>query len=440
MNADLRDKILHNIKFSVEEEENLKRAVSRFIRKLNRAKKKLNYDCDFFIGGSFGKGTYLKGNFDVDIFCMYNQNYEDEKLSENLSNILDEANLKYKKQKGSRDYYSLFYGRGKNKILYEIIPNRKIVSISEGINSTDYSPSHVNFLKEKIKENPIIADEIRLTKQFLKAKSLYGAESYIGGFSGHVIDILITYYGSLDNFIKNAKLWEEETFIDINSFYDSEDEAYEVLGEDKKSNLILIDPILKNRNAARALSNEKYSEFILKCQRIDVLEERDFIIEYQRFSDILDNIRGFTKKNNLKAVIYDFKFKIESESEDIVGSKLLKIHKKTQKFFEDYEFRVFLNDFHINIKEGRCLMIFLFEKIKLANVKKIYGPKVFMKPAVEAFLKGRDSYFIEDSRVCVYEKRVISTVEEIYKLTINDFRNFLQKDLSFLTSLRVRKY
>ena len=92
-----------------------------------------------------------------------------------------------------------------------------------------------------------------MAKQFFKSKSLYGAESYINGFSGHVLDILISNYSSLQNLILQAKTWQEVTFIDINSQYRDFEQASETLNSDKLSNLIVIDPIIKERNAAKAL-------------------------------------------------------------------------------------------------------------------------------------------------------------------------------------------
>ncbi len=440
MDNNVRRKILQKIKVSSTEMNDFELRVEKFRKKLKRAAKKLNFDCDFFVGGSFGKGTYLKGKFDVDIFCRFSCKYADETLSDKLREILDFLKLKYKKQKGSRDYFSFEYGKPKDKILFELIPNFRINDLSEGVNSTDYSPMHVLFLKEKIAQNPNLSDEIRLAKQFFKAKELYGAESYINGFSGHVLDILITYYGSLENLIEDAKNWSEEKYIDIKSYYKDLDEALDSIGQDKRSNLILIDPILMDRNAARALSNEKYCEFIMICQRLKELSLEDFEIKKASVSEVIENAKKFAKDNSLKLIVYEFKFKIMGESEDIVGSKLLKINKKTKKYFEDYDFRIFLNDFFIDISLGSCLMIFMFEKIQLSRVKKIHGPKVFMKEAVDAFLRSRDIYFIEDSRVCVYDTRVILKIDDIYKLKLEDFGEFLAKDISFVKSLVVKRF
>lgn len=436
MDKALRDNILSKIKPNLVEQEALEGIVKRFITRLRRSSKRLNYNCSFFVGGSFGKGTYLKGTSDIDIFCRFDLSYLDSNLSDYLKKILDEAKIKYKKQKGSRDYYSCRYVSKGVSVIFELIPNRNVSNVSEILNSTDVSPFHVTFLKSKIQENPQLQDEIRLTKQYFKANGLYGAESYINGFSGHSIDILIIYYGSLKELIKAGRSWVEEVFIDVNNFYANKNEGIKNIGSDKVSNLILIDPIIKERNAAKALGNDKFCEFVLLCNRFSEFKLENFEVFKPDVKLVQVEAKEFAKKNNLKPLIYKFKFEIKDESEDIVGSKLLKLNKKLKNYFEASEFDIFLNDFFIDIKKGYCLMIFLFEKINMPKVKKVVGPKVFMVDAAKSFLKNRSYYFIEDSKICVYETRVVQKLPLASNLDLEYFTKLLGKDISFVKYIR----
>ena len=54
--------------------------------------------------------------------------------------------------------------------------------------------------KKKIKGK--ILDEIRLAKAFCHANGCYGAESYIKGFSGYALELLVYHYGSFQKFVK----------------------------------------------------------------------------------------------------------------------------------------------------------------------------------------------------------------------------------------------
>jgi len=439
MDESIKNKVLSLIKPTESEHQDFEKVVLKLVRKIKKSAKKLDLKCDPVIGGSFGKGTYLKGSSDVDIFCRFDPSYEDSKLSSFLEIILVDAKVKYKKQKGSRDYFSGVFGSREFKITFEVVPNKKVDDVIATKNSTDLSPFHVDFLKSKIKDNVNLTDEIRLAKQFFKAKKLYGAESYINGFSGHVIDILIVKYGSLENLLEAARTWREKTYIDINEFYEDYEEAQPALGEDKESCLVLIDPIIKDRNAARALSDENYHTFLFVANNVKNLSFEDFVVETIEFADKIKESINFSKENNLKHIIYKLSFDAKNESEDIVGSKLKKLHKKLNVYFESFDFVIFSNEFYIDIKKGVCLLIFMFEKVTLPKVKILKGPKTFMNDAIDIFLKNRGEFFILDDRVCVYEKRRVLKVDEVYKLDFNDFEKMLARKINFVRRVKIYK-
>jgi tRNA nucleotidyltransferase (CCA-adding enzyme) len=441
MDEVLKKRILSLVMPTAEENTEFVKVAEKLVRKIKKIANKLDIKCSPYIGGSFGKGTYLKGNSDVDIFMRFDKSYNDSDLSKFLEKILIDSKIKYKKQKGSRDYFSGKFGPKEFRIEFEFVPNRFVIKKSEAVNSTDLSPLHVEFLKLKEKMDSSLTDEIRLAKQFFKAQDLYGAESYIGGFSGHVIDILIMTFGSLDKLIENGKTWESQMYIDINKVYKDFHEAALALGDDKNSSLVIIDPIISNRNAARALSEENYSRFLLVCNRMGSLDESDFTIVKKDFTEIMDSHKLFCKTNNLKLVMYKITFSVKGESEDIVGSKLKKLHGKLFKYFDSLDFRIFNDEFFVDIKGGVCLFCFDFEKITLPSVKVLKGPKTFMTDAIVSFLKGRDSqYFIREDRICIYDKRRITDLNEVINFDKEELQKMLFKNIDFVKTVRVKKF
>lgn len=440
MDVILREKILNKIKPSFEEDVLRRKLVDEFILTLEDSSQKLGLKCDFLIGGSFGKGTYLKGASDVDVFVSFDLKYDDSKLSSYLQKILDLTNIEYVKQKGSRDYFSYLFQEGKVEIKFEFVPNRRIKTLRDVLNSTDVSPLHVDFLKKKAMNNSELFDEIRLAKQFFKAKKLYGAESYINGFSGHIIDILIAYYGSLENLLCDAKNWKEMQYIDINEFYKSFDDAKKKIDFDKISKLVIVDPIIKTRNAARALSDQNYYKFLLVAQNFDILRERDFEVVKFDLVKVISGAKKYAKSGNLKALFYTINFEVGEHSEDIVGSKLLKLNHKLESYFEAYDFDVFKNEHFIETKLGVALFVLFFEKKELSKFKKVTGPFVYMSDAVRNFTKSRDFYFVEDSRIYGYDIREFLKVEQISKITISDARDLVGRDISFIKSIKIMKY
>ncbi|MEM1805076.1 MAG: nucleotidyltransferase domain-containing protein, partial [Nanopusillaceae archaeon] len=187
--------ILDKIRPKKDEREKVYEIINEFIELLETE------GLEIFLGGSFAKDTWLSGDYDVDLFILFEK--EDQKMSNIIEEVLMKKKLDYQRIKGSRDYFRVVY-KGIN---FELVPILKIKSISEAKNITDLSPFHVDYILKKIK-NTNLNDEIRLLKAFMKAKHLYGAESYMRGFSGYVCELLIIYYKSFYNLIRNAVLWK----------------------------------------------------------------------------------------------------------------------------------------------------------------------------------------------------------------------------------------
>lgn len=440
MDKGLKEKVLKKIKPDEKERSKREEIVELFLSELSKAKDAKKYDCDFFIGGSFGKDTYLKGSSDVDVFVRFAKTYDDSKLSVMLERMLDVSKFKFRKLKGSRDYFCIDFKERGFELKIEVVPNKRIDKIFEVVNSTDVSPLHVEFLRGKIEENPKIRDEIRLAKQYFKAKKLYGAESYIGGFSGHVIDILIAYYGSLKNLIYDAKNWGERTVIDINKLFKSEREALDNIDSSKHSNLIVVDPIIKERNAARALFEENYFRFLVIANNFDEFRESDFEVVKFNLHKAIKGAKKFAKVNGLSAYFYVFKIELGEISEDIAGSKLLRLNKRLEKYFEGFDFTVFKNDFFIDLSQGVCLFSLMFENTKISGLKKVVGPFVYMKDALSKFIKDKEYYFVEGNRLYSYEKRLFTRVDEVNKFKVDDFESMLGKDLDFVKKVKIFKY
>lgn len=439
MDTSLRNKILKHIKPSKQEHEKREKVVEKIIKVLEKSAKDLNYQCSFFIGGSFGKNTYLRTSSDVDIFARFSQKYDDDKISIYLNKILTHSKFDFKKQKGSRDYYSLEFKEKNFYLKVEVVPNRFINNIKDMLNSTDISPLHVEFLRNKAKKNKDVFDEIRLAKQFFKSKRLYGAESYINGFSGHVIDILIVNYGSLKNLIVDAKNWGNEHFLDVGGFYRDSSEALNRMDSSKLSSLVVVDPINPQRNAAKALSQENYFKFLIVAQNFDEFRENDFEIIKFDLMKTISGARKFAKMNNLKSYFFIFKLDLGEVSEDIAGSKLLKLSKKIESHFKSYDFETFKSDFFIDIKQNECLFSFLFERIELCSLKRVKGPFAYMSEAVLKFIEGKEYYFLMGDRIYSYEKRKYRIVDDLIEFDMKKLEKLLGGSLEFVSSFKIRR-
>ncbi len=444
MDVKLKSEILEKIKPTETEHSIMQTEVDNILNQLKESAKQQKIDCTFYIGGSFGKNTYLKNSSDVDLFIRFDFKHKDNTLSEKAEQILKNTNIKYQKQKGSRDYFSfqIYNKQLKKNINFELVPNYNITKqadVKKAKNSTDVSPLHVEFLNKKAKTNSNLRDEIRLAKLFFKSKELYGAESYIQGFSGHIIDILIAKYGSLENLIKDAKNWEETKYIDINNFYKNEKEALKKIEKDKISKLIIVDPIIKTRNAAKALSNKNYNKFLFIAKTFESFTKSDFIVKKFNHHKTIKATKKFAKANNLKGLFYIFKIEHDYNTTDIIGSKLLKISGKLEKKFKDYDFRIFNNEFYLDLDKKVALFTLLFENDTVPKVKKIMGPKVYMKDALRNFIKNRTFFLLEEDRVYSYEQRKVTKLKQISALTKQDCEELLNKNVDFIKKIKIGK-
>ena len=432
LTKDVKNKVLSKIKPTYKERENLNKKVKQLLEELRVSTTNLGINADFFVGGSFGKDTFLKNDFDVDIFCRFELTYKNYDLSELLKKILDYCKFKYTRLKGSRDYFSMKY----SFLNIELIPVLKIKDLKDAVNTTDVSPLHVKYVLDNTNEE--MRDDIRLAKIFFKNKLLYGAESYINGFSGHVIDLLIIYYKSFENLILNVKNWKEQTILDIEKHYKNREEILKVLDKNKIKNLIVIDPILKNRNAASALSSNNYYKFIFIVKKINVLSLEDFVIPEIKIQKYLKERIKWGKENKLDVYGFDFEIINNTSTRDIIGSKLLKLSKRLKKFYQNLGFRIFKLDYYFSPKENRAFILFYFESFKIPKIKLVKGPNIFLKEALRDFFKKRgveNVFQIENYAYC-YEKQKYTNLKEIY-LGKEDLESLLGKKIDFVKKIKI---
>jgi tRNA nucleotidyltransferase (CCA-adding enzyme) len=309
---------------SKEELKKIKNNVDSFCEEVNKNIKKLKIDAEIFIGGSFAKGTVIKKDkYDVDVFIRYASKYKNKELSNLTEKIL--GNIKNVTViHGSRDYFRINYGED---FFIELIPVKKIKNPKEYENITDLSYLHVKYINKKVKSKDTL-DEIKVAKAFCYANGCYGAESYIKGFSGYSLELLVYYYKGFENFIKAmAKVGKDKLVIDIEKqFKNKKDVLMDLNGSKLGSPIILIDPTYKQRNVLAALSSETFEKFQKSCQEfIKEPSIRNFEIKKVDVEKIKENsIRQGKEFIFLEA-------KTNKPEGDVAGSKLLKFYNYIEK-------------------------------------------------------------------------------------------------------------
>ena len=397
---------LNKIKQEIRPDTSVLVEIELFVKEINKeiAKNKIKAECTK--GGSVAKGTFLRGDFDVDLFVRFDYKYKDEDLSKLLEKIL--KNFKPTLVHGSRDYFQL----KQSNLNYEIVPVLKVKNPEKSLNVTDMSPLHVDWVKKNIKKGQ--DDDIRLAKKFCKAIGVYGAESYINGFSGHVIDIMIIYYGSFMNLLKNSQKWQPKVIIDTEKYYKNKrDVLFNINTSKLQSPIIVIDPILKTRNAASALSYEKFALFKEKAKQFLKKPEKRFFVELKIGKTYL---RQKYKKN-----LYILTLKAKKGKDDVVGSKILKAFKFMKNELKKKGFDFKDSGWYWN-KTPRVLYWFVFKDKLLPKKSIIKGPPLDMKEACVNFKKSYKKTLKKSGKLCaeiVIEKR--TPEENIKELSKKDY-------------------
>jgi len=381
-------------------EKELKKQLNRFIKKLNTILKKLNVSAKAVLGGSAAKGTWLKDDYDCDIFVRFALKHK----KENLSLILQEALEIFAAVTlvhGSRDYFTL----DKDDIHYEIVPVLDIKKPEQAMNVTDFSPAHVTWINKKINQKSDLRNQIMLLKRFCKANNLYGAESYINGFSGHVIDIIVTNYRTFENTLKQSLKWKDKQVIDVEKYYKRKNPLLELNKSKTQGPLIVIDPIDKTRNAAAALNDELFDKFKETAKQFLKKPSKEFF-----------NLKelNIPKLKDKGAVIIEIKPK--SGKKDIIGCKLVKV-------FSFLKQQIEMNDFKIkdmNWQWDNKVIMYFITNNNLEKEKVHQGPIKDMEEHVKIFKKKYKNTFIKSNRIHAKIKRKHTKIENLIKELIKE--------------------
>ena len=387
---------------SIKEIKKINDYLKSFTLKIYDEIKREEIEAEIFIGGSFAKNTVVvrsndEFSYDVDLFIRYDKKYQDNNISEMTEKILKVVKLDYTKLHGSRDYFRVDASKNIGiKFYTEIIPVIKVKNPKEASNITDLSYSHVNYIKKKVKNKKIL-DEIRLAKQFAYACNCYGAESYIKGFSGYGLELLIYKYGSFMKFLNEiAKLKDKEKLIiDIEKHYKNKQSIMIDVNSSKlQSPIILIDPVYKQRNVLAALNDETFREFKYYTKEFLKKPNEEFF-EIKNID--IDKIKENAEKKKLEFLL--FELHTEKQEGDVAGTKLMKFYnflsKEVEKYFSIKEKGFFYDD----KKSARCYFV-----AKSKNEILQTGPKVSMKNNSDAFKKAHKNYFIKKGTLYAKQK------------------------------------
>jgi tRNA nucleotidyltransferase (CCA-adding enzyme) len=386
--------------------------VNEFIEKLRKKLSRANIE--IFVGGSYAKGTMVNSKIkDVDIFVRFSK--IDEKALKLLESALEEIcksdNLKIEIVHGSRNYYRII----KNDFVFEIVPILKIKKPQDSENVTDLSYFHVKYIKSRIDKK--IANEISIAKTFCKAIEVYGAESYIRGFSGYALECLLIHYKSFIKMLNGLAYAEEKEVIDVEKAYRSKKEALLNINESRQqSPIVVVDPVWKERNVTAALSNESFKTFQVAARKFLKSPSKKFF-EHNVFN--ADEFRVNAEKKGNQYICIELM--TDKQAGDIAGTKLKKFSEFLKTKVEEY-FDIQNEKFVYNDKKTAYLHLSV--KPKKSILRK--GPPTKMQDECAIFRSKYNKIFEQNGRLNAFVpgylniKAFVKDFEEKYSKTIRE--------------------
>ncbi len=388
-------------------------AAEEIVARINKTLK--SKGASAIIGGSNKKQTQLRNTYEIDIFVLFNyKKYsEDAKISNILENTLKKQFKKIERLHGSRDYFQIL----KSPYLFEIIPILNISSSKQAKNITDISPLHARWVAGKVKGK---FGEIRLTKAFMTAAGVYGAESYIRGFSGYACEILTIHYGSFLNLLKAAEKWKEKDVIDTEKHYKSKNPLLELNKSKTGSPLIIIDPVQPSRNVSAALSICTFTLFKEKASKFLKKPSEGFFKKTIISKKELINSKG----KNTKLLILELS--PEKNKKDIMGTALFGKYEQLKDAFLENSFKIEKSSWQW--EGGKALLWFFISSKYPPAQEKRRGPKISDKNNAARFRQKHKRTSISGGRLAAMVERRFKTPPELIKsiLESTNFRKRLE--------------
>ena len=307
-------------------------------------------------------------------------------------------------------------------ISYSLVdaPILKLKKSAGAVNITDVSPLHAKWVNAHTKTSK---DDILLAKQFCKANSMYGAESYISGFSGYVLEILIAYYGSFEKLLKASLNWKLKEVIDVEKHYPKKDALFHLNQSKLHSPLIVIDPVDKNRNAAAALSLEKMELFRNKAKEYLRSPKESFFIKTPNSFELVQ------KEAQGNPLVY-ITIQPTSGKKDVVGARIRKVFDFLARELEPFT----------PLKSGwemdeNTVIYFIVKTATLSEIEIKIGPPIKLKDHVASFKTKYSGTYEENGKICAKVKRKYFTLESTIKHLLE--QKYVQEYIAKIIDIKI---
>ena len=367
--------------------------------------------------GSFGKGTWLQGDLDLDVFIKFPVDTKREDLEKKGlaygKKIVEKLEGKWIIKFAEHPYvHAIVDGYDVDAVpCYDIKPGEHIKS------AVDRSPLHLAYVVENL--NPKLFDEVRLLKQFMKGAEVYGSDTKTQGFAGYIAELLVMKYGSFDAVVKEASNWSGGQTIYI------EKEKSE---KKFKSPLVIIDPVDSERNVAAAVSSENFARFVHACKQfLQKPSESAFVAKSRALGAA--EIKKLQQRGTYWIALV---MKRPEVIDDILWPQLYRASARIGSMLNQEEFVAIRNAvWSGDVKGSDIVLLFEMEVWQLPHAKRMLGPSIYGGQHVKNFKKKykdsdygpfveSETWMIEKHRTFHTTLSLLETLKKLDKKTALD--------------------
>ena len=331
------------------------------------------------LGGSYAKGTWLRGQMDLDIFVKMKKE-TDEKTFEEIGKKIGFSSMK--KFKPYVRYSEHPYVEAEVKgVRVNVVPSYD-VEHGNWKSAADRSSFHTRFILETFDQTK--KNEVRLLKKFLKGMDIYGAEIAKEGFGGYVAEVLVHHYGSFANVLEAAANFT----------------SGQIIGNPTKkfeTDLRLIDPIDSNRNLGTAISTQNIGRFMLSARAF--LKKPSLV--FFTGTKLIPNAK------NLKNTII-VKFNYKWRSPDIIWGQAKRGATALSGQLELAGFQV-LRKSVITDEKSEAAMLFLLRSPVIEKFMVKNGPQIYRRSDSDNFIaansKNMLTWIDDDGKILSMKER-----------------------------------
>lgn len=358
---------------------------------------------DVVFGGSFAKGTWLKGDADIDIFIKINPSLNDEEFEQLGKKAGLESLKRYKTHLRYSDHpYVETFVKG---IRVNVVPCYNVEK-GKWKSAADRSPFHTEYINNNLDEEK--RKQVRLLKKFLKSLGVYGAEIATSGFSGYVAEILILKYGSFESALQAlSNIRVDKNVISIGKVDQDIIDSFH-------GHIVIIDPIDPKRNLGAAISAESIGKLILGARAFLANPSLDFFRE---------NGKKHTKIcKKLYANLLIVEFSYLKRSPDVIWGQLKRSLNAISKQLNLVDFTVIRNTC-LTDEENSAVLVFLLESITLPPYARKSGPEIFRRNATASFISKNNKeallmWIDQEMKVKSLVKRKVTSAKDYLTLLL----------------------